>query len=64
MYPKRLDWLIGNRTDTGVPEEKEKEFPAQVAGNEPRDVFIALPAVRAEVWQSLAKFSMVPHCNN
>lgn len=71
MSAKHLDWLIGNATDTGVPEEEEQEFPAQVAGSKPRDVFIALPGTRAPVrrnvagfWQSLAKFSMVLHCNN
>lgn len=42
-------WLIGNATDTGVPEEEEEEFPAQVAGSKLRDVFIALPGIRASV---------------
>lgn len=46
---KHLDWLIGNTTDTGVPEEEEEEFPAQVAGSKLRDVFIALPGIRAPV---------------
>lgn len=46
---KHLDWLIGNATDTGVPEEEEEEFPAQVAGSKLRDVFIALPGIRAPV---------------
>lgn len=46
---KHLDWLIGNATDTGVPEEEEEEFPAQVAGSKLRDVFIALPGIRASV---------------
>lgn len=71
MSPKHLDWLIGNATDTGVPEEEEQEFPAQVGGSKLRDVFIALPGIRAPrrrnaagFWQSLAKFSMVVHCNN
>lgn len=46
---KQLGWLIGNVTDTGVPEEEEEEFPAQVAGSRLRDVFIALPGIRAPV---------------
>lgn len=71
VSPKHLDWLIGSATDTGVPEEEEQEFPAQVADSKPRDVFIALPGIRAPVrrnvagfWQSLAKFPMVLHCNS
>lgn len=46
---KHLDWLIGNTTDTGVPEEEEEEFPVQVAGSKLRDIFIALPGIRAPV---------------